>query len=226
MFVIKLHVYKETHRTGNWLLLRGGIIPSVPCNCGHFPICWARHLSSNHSRFVHQSSLLWSQQRHLVAKRGGTRQEIPVNFAHKYLCLYIQVSLKCRKILQHRPDSFTSSPKEVVLRILSPLKGYRSRSGSNPRTLSLIAKTITITSPRTNNAQKLYHELVFLLRFWFRRESVFMPQILEYKTKSCHISKVMFFGSLIGHYWLLGNFKPYVIIFINVYIVKTVDVLW
>jgi hypothetical protein len=36
----------------------------------------------------------------------------------------------------------------------------------------------------------------------------------------------MFFGSLIGHYWLLGNFKPYVIIFINVYIVKTVDMLW
>jgi hypothetical protein len=35
------------------------------------------HLSSNHSRFIHQTYLLWLQQTHLVAKRGGTWREIP-----------------------------------------------------------------------------------------------------------------------------------------------------
>jgi hypothetical protein len=50
-----------------WLLVG---IRSVPCSCVHFPICWVPHMSSNHSWFNHQSSLLWLQQRHLVAKRG------------------------------------------------------------------------------------------------------------------------------------------------------------
>jgi hypothetical protein len=41
-----------------WLLLRGGIIHSVPCKCDHFMV-HCPHLSYNHSRFTHQSSLLW-----------------------------------------------------------------------------------------------------------------------------------------------------------------------
>jgi hypothetical protein len=45
-----------------WLLLRGGFVQSIPCNCDHFLIYCAPHLSSNHSQFIHQSSLLWLQQ--------------------------------------------------------------------------------------------------------------------------------------------------------------------
>jgi hypothetical protein len=53
-----------------WLLLRAGIVRSVPCNCSHFLIYYAPYLSSRHSRSIHQSSLFWLQQRHLVAKLG------------------------------------------------------------------------------------------------------------------------------------------------------------
>jgi hypothetical protein len=49
---------------------------SVPCNYDHFMIFCAPHLSPNHSRFVHQISLLWLLQRHLVVKRGETGREI------------------------------------------------------------------------------------------------------------------------------------------------------
>jgi hypothetical protein len=38
------------------------------------------HLSSNHSQFIHQSSLFWLQQRHLVAKRGESGLEIAAEF--------------------------------------------------------------------------------------------------------------------------------------------------
>jgi hypothetical protein len=47
--------------TGYWLLLRSGIVQSVPCNCDHFLIYCAPGLSSNHSQFIHQSSLLQLQ---------------------------------------------------------------------------------------------------------------------------------------------------------------------
>jgi hypothetical protein len=52
------------------LLLRGGIVQSVPRNCNHFLIYCASHLSSDHSRFIHQRTLLWLQQRNLGPKLG------------------------------------------------------------------------------------------------------------------------------------------------------------
>jgi hypothetical protein len=48
---------------GYWLLLWGGIIQCVPCNCDNVLVCCAPHLSFSHSRFIYQSSLLWLQQR-------------------------------------------------------------------------------------------------------------------------------------------------------------------
>jgi hypothetical protein len=69
----------------NWLLLRSGIVKSVPQNCYHFIMCCASRLSSNHSWFIHQISLLWLQQRHLVAKRGEAWREMSVNFA----CIFV-----------------------------------------------------------------------------------------------------------------------------------------
>jgi hypothetical protein len=73
------------------------------------------------------------QQRHLVAKRE-TWQEMAV-YLQKYLFHTPQGSLTCLKILWHGADGFTSPPKELVLRILSPLKISLPRPGLNPLTL-------------------------------------------------------------------------------------------
>jgi hypothetical protein len=61
-----------TYEPETWLLVTVTIVHSVPCRCGHFLIYFAIHLtmSSNHSQFIHQSYLLWLQQRQLVAKEG------------------------------------------------------------------------------------------------------------------------------------------------------------
>jgi hypothetical protein len=71
--------------TGFWLRLRGGIVQSVPCNCYHFLIYCAPHLSSNHTRFIHQNSLLWLQRRHLAASGEKLGEKYPLNFAYQYL---------------------------------------------------------------------------------------------------------------------------------------------
>jgi len=46
--------------------------------------------------------------------------------------------------LRHGPDGFTSSPKEGVLRIFSPLKIRRLRPGLNPRTWVPKASTLPL----------------------------------------------------------------------------------
>jgi hypothetical protein len=45
---------------------------------------------------------------------------------------------------RHGTNSFTSPPKEVILRILSPLKICRPRLGLNPRTLGSVASTLPL----------------------------------------------------------------------------------
>jgi hypothetical protein len=70
------------------LLLWGGIVQSVHCNCNHLLIYCASHLSFNHSLFIHQDSLLWLQKRYLVAKRGKPWREMSVNFVYRYLFSY------------------------------------------------------------------------------------------------------------------------------------------
>jgi hypothetical protein len=61
-------------------MLRCGIVHSVPCNCDHLLIYCAPHVSSNHSQFIHRSSLRWLQQRHLVAKLVGNGREMAAEF--------------------------------------------------------------------------------------------------------------------------------------------------
>jgi hypothetical protein len=46
----------------------GWYLQSVPRKCDQLLIYCAPHLSCIYSRFIHQSSLLWLQQSHLVAK--------------------------------------------------------------------------------------------------------------------------------------------------------------
>jgi hypothetical protein len=52
-------IYKTSHVL---VTVRGGIVQSVLCNCNHFLFYCGPNLSSNHSRFSHQSCLLWLQQ--------------------------------------------------------------------------------------------------------------------------------------------------------------------
>jgi hypothetical protein len=54
--------------------------------------------------------------------------------------------------LRHGTDGFTSSPKEGVLRIFSPLKIRRLRPGLNPRTWVLKANTLPL-----DNRNRLRH---------------------------------------------------------------------
>jgi ABC-type transport system involved in multi-copper enzyme maturation permease subunit len=68
-----------------WLQLRCGIVHIVQCNCDHLLIYCAPHLSSNHSRLIHQNSLPWLHKRHLIAKW----EEMSRNFAYKCLFLYL-----------------------------------------------------------------------------------------------------------------------------------------
>jgi hypothetical protein len=82
-----------------WLLLRGGIVQSISCNCDHFVIYYTPHLSSNHSRFIHLTSVLWLQHRYLVVKQGETGPEMATEFrVYQYLS-YLKGSVICRKIL-------------------------------------------------------------------------------------------------------------------------------
>jgi hypothetical protein len=115
-----------------WLLLRGGIVQSVPCNCEHLMIYSAPHLNSNHSWFIHQSSLLSGCSRNLVAKRGETGREIDAEICLSVSLPYLKKSLTCREVLRHGADGFTSPPKEAVLRIFIALKNPSLSAGFEP----------------------------------------------------------------------------------------------
>jgi hypothetical protein len=103
-------------------MLRGGIVKSVPCNCDNFLIYFATHLSSNHSRFIHQTFLPWLQKRHLVEKLGETGQEMVAKFGLSVSLSYLKGYLARRKVLRQGADGFTSFPKEGVLQIFIALK--------------------------------------------------------------------------------------------------------
>jgi hypothetical protein len=107
-------------------MLRGGIVQSVPCNCDNFLIYFAPHLSSNHSRFIHQTFLPLLQQRHLVEKLGETGQEMVAKFGPSLSLSYLKGHLARRKVLRQGADGFNSSPKEGVLRIFIAPKIHRS----------------------------------------------------------------------------------------------------
>jgi hypothetical protein len=87
--------------------------------------------TEEHSWLVHQSSLANSTTSHLVSNRRYGRKEWKFNIA-KYFCSYLQVICTCRKILRHGGFSFTSPPKEGVLRIFMALKSPSPRPGFNP----------------------------------------------------------------------------------------------
>jgi hypothetical protein len=61
-----------------------------------------------------------------------------VNFAYKYL---FHAAGTCRKMLRHGTASFTSPPKEVVLRIVIALRNPSSSPGFEPANLGPMAST-------------------------------------------------------------------------------------
>jgi hypothetical protein len=93
-----------------------------PMQLRQFSVYCAPRLSTNHSLFIYQTSLLWLQQRHLVAKPGGSRRELATEICLSMSLSCIKGSLTCSKMLRHGADSFASPPKEVVLRIFIALK--------------------------------------------------------------------------------------------------------
>jgi hypothetical protein len=95
---------------------------NVPCNFMHVLPYYAPHLNSNLSRVIYQSSLLWLQQKHLVAKREETGLEMAAEFCLSVSLPYLKGFLTCLKILRHGVDAFTSPPKKVVLLIFIALK--------------------------------------------------------------------------------------------------------
>jgi hypothetical protein len=120
---------------GYWLLLRGGIVQSVLWTTATF---WSTsivcpRLSSNHSWFIHQSSLTNTAE---TPSSEWSRQKLsPLILPAKYLCHTPQGSFTCRKILRHEVDGFTFVLKEVVLRIVITLKNPSSSAGLEPANL-------------------------------------------------------------------------------------------
>jgi hypothetical protein len=89
---------------------------------------------------------------------GKLGEKCPLILPTKYLRHTLQESLTYLKILRHGADSFNCSPKEVMLRILSPLIIHRSRPGMNPWSLGLMASTITTRPRRTATVNARYFQ--------------------------------------------------------------------
>jgi hypothetical protein len=95
---------------------------------------------------------LWQsyQQRHLgqVGGMGERVRILPIGIWN--------TSRERRKILWHGTSSFTSRPKEGVLRIFIALKNPSPRPGLNPRPLGPVTSTLTTTPPRRLKTSVLY----------------------------------------------------------------------
>jgi hypothetical protein len=103
-----------------WLLLQGGILQSVPCSLDHFLVCCDPHLGYYHSRFIHQSSQLWLQQRHLVAKRRENGRKITDEFWLSVSVLCLKGSLACRKVLRRETYGFFPFRRKVCCGFYRP----------------------------------------------------------------------------------------------------------
>jgi hypothetical protein len=88
---------------------------------------------SNNSWFVTHSFSAVTRKIYLVAKQEKLSEEMAWwIFPTKYLFLACMVLLAFSTILWHGTDGFTSSPKEKLLQILSPLKNPSSSTGFGP----------------------------------------------------------------------------------------------
>jgi hypothetical protein len=142
---LHLNCFSTSYR----LQLRDIIIQSVSCTATIFWSTVRPHLSSHHSWFIHRA--LWQMPAETSssdAERNLARNVLAWIFPLKYLFHTPQDSLTCRKIMQYVADG-TTSPKKVVLRILSLIKFHYPRPDLNPWTLGPMASTVTTRRPRT-----------------------------------------------------------------------------
>jgi hypothetical protein len=137
----------RTHKLHK-LLFTGWHRTRSSIHCDHYCSIVLLHLSSNHSDSP--TELSDSNQQTPSSKAEETWREVSVTFPTS-ITFILQVSLKCRKILRNGTIGFTSPPKEVMLRILSPLKIHLPRPGLNPRTFCPVASTLTTVQPRATN---------------------------------------------------------------------------
>jgi hypothetical protein len=111
-----------------------------PAHSGHFLICCLSHLSSNHSLCIHYSSSGKNKQTHLVRSREKLGGKCPLILPAKYLRHTPKGHLTCCKTLQHGTDSFTSPPKESVLRIFITFNNSSCSAGCKPANLGSNSK--------------------------------------------------------------------------------------
>jgi hypothetical protein len=104
---------------------------------------WCRHRKTPYSST--RACCQFCQQIHLVARKRNIRRKLiwpcEVFFHTRKWYLY---DVKSYDLGPY----FTSSPKEGRLQNFTALKHPSPQPGLNPRTLGLIARTLTITSPR------------------------------------------------------------------------------
>jgi hypothetical protein len=102
---------------------------------------WLGITSDSSTRALWQSY----QQRHLgqVEGMGKGVRILPIQYLR-----YLKGSLTCSKFLRHGTSSFTSHPKEGVLRIFIALQNPSPRLGLNPQPLGPVASTLTTTPLR------------------------------------------------------------------------------
>jgi hypothetical protein len=101
-----------------WLLLRSSIVQSFPCTAAIFCSIVRPHLSSNHSWFIYQSSLIAAET---PTTEVGSWREMALNLAYVVSLSYSVGILICPKSCRHGTAGFTSSPKKGVLRIFIAL---------------------------------------------------------------------------------------------------------
>jgi hypothetical protein len=106
----------------DWLLLRGGLIQSVPCDRDHFSSVVRSHLSSNHFRFIYQRSLVVAETPSSDA--GSLRKSLWILLT-KYLCHNPQgSSTSCNDMW---PTALLLLRINLCYRFVSHLKIHRSR---------------------------------------------------------------------------------------------------
>jgi hypothetical protein len=116
------------------LLLRGGMaqgVPSTSTICVLFCVPISVIITSNSSTSI----LINHQQRHFVVNHENLARN-DREFCLRSICFRkSRVLLTCRKIVRHGLDGFTSSSREVVLRIFVSLKNTSSSAGFEPAVL-------------------------------------------------------------------------------------------
>jgi hypothetical protein len=132
--------------TGHWLLLRSGIVQSVPCNRDHFLICcayiWVIIIAD------HPPELSAVVAAEIPSSEAGRNLE-KLNFAYQYLYHTWRDILHAVKSYDMGLTSLLPLLRKACYGVLSPLKIHRCRPDLNPRTLGPVAIAITSRSPTT-----------------------------------------------------------------------------